>query len=657
MAAVTQRMMPLLVSLWLLAMYGLTLARTPTGYADSDALIAWGYGFKAAHPPGYPLLIGLIYGATNILPVISIAARANLLTAFLMALSGGLWVWVLERTVTPAKRWLAPLLTLVTFLSLPFWWHGSVTEVAGLMVFFLVSAWAVTLKLTAINPNEAGFLKWWGLWWVVIAGAVWHHQVLVLVLPGLGWMLWPELKQTSKNRHLKLIGIAAASTVAVSLVMAGLLALSLGRQMGWHWVTADGTMGLVKYVTRAIYSGVRGDSGEILAAYWSRINLAAMGRLGWRLVFEETRWVFGLGMMVLAGAGVITGQTQAERRVRQGVWLGLIAFLGLTAYIDIPLDPGWDQLQARMLAQRFYLPFWLMLGMPIFWGVNYLSLKVKKHHQLWLGLGLSLMVGWQILVNYQQISPITGSAWWANWLLTLKALPDQAAVVCFSDVSCFSLIYFQEVLGLRRDVAVLPQTPYLQTEILYATPLLYPDNPGRIFDWISQQQRQGKTVWLAEAPAFYQAYLGLDRGIWQVKEQGYLSQLGCNLTTAAVSEVEALSLSPWVVEQFRQEWQRRQTYQAAETCQPDETLAALAQNRSDLQSNLGWVLRHPDNHEARLGLAEAWERQGALAYAKREYAIVLDRDPTNASAGAGIYRLKEIEDLPRYYGGGWVEFD
>jgi hypothetical protein len=129
----------------LVAVYGLTAARTITGFGDSDELIAAGYNLALPHPPGYPLLISMVFGVTR-LPGLNPAWWAALLAGIIGA-AGVAVATVVYVQVMGDRSWVKVVtLGLIMGTSGLIWRHATHLEVFGLMgLFSIISLWWVVV--------------------------------------------------------------------------------------------------------------------------------------------------------------------------------------------------------------------------------------------------------------------------------------------------------------------------------------------------------------------------------------------------------------------------------------------------------------------------------------------------------------------------------
>lgn len=113
---------------------------------------------------------------------------------------------------------------------------------------------------------------------------------------------------------------------------------------------------------------------------------------------------------------------------------------------------------------------------------------------------------YQNIANYKIVADYSSNI--------LQNLPKEAVLVCFSDISCFSLRYSQSIDQIRQDITIIPITPKLQNYAAKQSPKLfeniYARNPQRIGSIISWALYQNRRVYVAEILPDYIEFMGLD---------------------------------------------------------------------------------------------------------------------------------------------------
>jgi len=252
----------------------------------------------------------------------------------------------------------------------------------------------------------------------------------------------------------------------------------------------------------------------------------------------------------------------------------------------------------------------------------------------------------------------------------IESVPSGSTIICFSDISCFSLLSAQVVTAGRTDVYILPVTPQINTRrYLKAQGQIqkfgYPDNPFRIADSLSWTLYQGRRVFVTELPDFYIKLLGLDGKAYRLSPWILGYEVSCLEKPVTAPDRSGFTFS-------QNEVDRRNTNKylqnlvfnpkligdrTPETSKPwtcptpnEHYLRAMkcrkTGNRQCAYNELYWsTLKDPLDLGLRYQLAFMYEQAQFEPLAKREYRHLLLIDPGNASAGAGLARLAAYPDL------------
>lgn len=456
----------------LVVVYGISGARTITGFCDSDELIAAGYNLALPHQPGYPLLTGLVFLATR-LPSTNPAVWAHRLGGLIMAVAVS-WSVGLFNQITQGKHpWMAVTMGLVVGGSGLVWRHGAHLEVFGLMgLFSVMLLWWVLV-----------FKKHW-FWWGVAAGlGLGHHQLLILTLvPQLLWTLLQEKKRAWPILTGVVLGIV------MTLVGIGLIGW---RQHPDSWQIELSLAGVVNYFLRSHYSGYSMGAGEMLSAYISTVDWVSVWH-SWEFYLSRM-WQYW-GWWNLAGlVGLFWG-----RKVHMGYWLILAGFV-----ISGPGLSGYLAVNQPAIVERMYTLSQFYWGLLI--GFGLLSVPAKR---IWLGLAVIGMI-WvfpqRSLANYLVQESYVEAVY--------AGLPEGAALLCLSDASCFGSYYYQSVLGRRTDVLVLNNADQFRfgrkTAWVFGG-FNYPDNPFRLGEALGRATLLGRPVYAAQLNQVWVKELGLD---------------------------------------------------------------------------------------------------------------------------------------------------
>jgi hypothetical protein len=167
-------------------LFGMTVSKQAVYYADaSDLLLASTYG-GLAHPPGYPLYVGLLHTIIVAFPHISPALLGGLLAAGCMGIAMGLLVLVLTGLVyriQHSRIWFGSVLLLLLLWSvIPFnWTLATVPEVMPLALLLLLGLLISGLEPLRLLERVPRYSVWVGFFGI-LAGL--FHPLLI------GVMVW-----------------------------------------------------------------------------------------------------------------------------------------------------------------------------------------------------------------------------------------------------------------------------------------------------------------------------------------------------------------------------------------------------------------------------------------------------------------------------------
>lgn len=168
------------------------------------------------HAPGYPLYTLLGWLWLRLIPLGTLAYRANLLSALFGALTVSLICLI---TMRMTKRPLASLAgPLYLALSYVFWSQSVITEVYTLNAFFLVLLvyllllWEEGTRLERENRHPLYAIA------LVYGLSLAHHRLMLLVFPALLLFIWQVNRQILSNKGL-LLRLGAFLTLGFSVYL------------------------------------------------------------------------------------------------------------------------------------------------------------------------------------------------------------------------------------------------------------------------------------------------------------------------------------------------------------------------------------------------------------------------------------------------------
>lgn len=526
----------LFVFCFFLFWYGLSLPSFNTGYADADEFLSLAPEWGIAHPPGYSLFVGLLHLAINLpLPYTTPAFRANLVSATAAALSLAIFTMLTRQlylTLTPSKNRYSVVYVFAVFcttLAVAFnqqiWLYAQITEKYIFAApFIMIMIYLGHQILTQKKVPSSSFLLF-GLAYGLGLG---HHQSLVFLLPfflfigfrKIGWSLGGMLAGIGVTVLLLWLQITRQNTLALS------------------WYSGDGLTGLVNILTRQDFRGQIYETGAASNGYLPtlQINRIVSGLNAYlnQMLISFGWWI--LLPLTTAGAAVF------NKKIRP--WLLPLSspflLLGplLAGYLNWPADIG-----SQAITERFYLISFFTLLPIIFIGLCLigtrliLALNILNHHQRFssslLFIVPSLLIIQAIrtfpsisLKNFDLVSKL--------YQTILTEVKPNSLVSCYSDTSCFALLYEQSVNHLRPDVQIVPLTYPLvhhQLETASLQRFTYPDNPFKLFDIITNNIDK-RPVYVVDLNQYYFNFFGLANAFMFYLPSGYAAQLSRTMPTS-----------------------------------------------------------------------------------------------------------------------------
>ncbi len=525
-----------------LSIYVFGANRHNPGYADSDEMITIGYLLGSAHPSGYPLQMWLTKLFT-LLPITgSIAYRANIMNSFFHALTviamfatGFIVIQMLlhkkENYDKMSKIGISVSLigsSLLGFSGL-FWLYSGVAEVGALNDFLgsvtLLSSLVWYSKVSSSKTYVSHEYVWFLLTWALAGLGMTHVHTFILLYPGLGVVLLIGL---FKYGRFKLYGwmklLLPLLVYGICFFVPNLSLFYLNdRKQNVSWYFEQSWQGWWGHISRKVYSGYIPEKDIHVASYISKINIPHYINAFphyWDFMIQHFSIIgvifglFGLSWLWIKNkelALIITSFV-------------LVSGMVLALYMGVP-DPEASSLEYRSLigiSHRQYLigeTMWAIAMIIGLWGIVELVRKEFKKitiEQLGMIVGVLgfLSVLTQFLYNLPMGNQRNNTHAWDYAKAVLEPLPQDAILMCFADFSCFSLMYAQEVEGLRPDVKLVSKNIFIKGHWLKQNPELKgledTDNPYFSADIVSWNLFNNRRVFLTDSVGYYVSYIGLE---------------------------------------------------------------------------------------------------------------------------------------------------
>ena len=460
-----------LVALGTLVLYALTLAPTAQ-FWDTPEYIAAAYVLGIPHPPGNPLFVILAHTWGLIPWLHGYAARINLMSAVMSALSAGFWFLIAERwmrNVVPS-RWprrlaaLAGALAAATAFTV---WNQSVVN-EKVYTVSLVSMALVLWLAVRWGDEPAGSLRDHHLLLIVylLALTATNHLMGLLVIPAvLVYVLYTDPKVFISPRFLAWAAVAVALGVSLWLF---LLVRSphfppINEGEPTNLAALDSVLNRVQYAKPPITER-QADFSAQLAMWWQYFSWQWGKDWGPR-VQQVLAVVFGfLGIL---GAW---RHWKADRRSAMAMTALIVTLVpvlifylnfkyGFSQYPDRPSLP-------REVRERdyFYMcsfavwGIWVAIGLATLmeWVQGALAARVPDEGRRWTLATPVLAVALVPLVGNHIAASRAGEYMARDFAYDmLQSVDPYGILVTAGDNDTFPLWYAQEVEHIRQDVTVV----------------------------------------------------------------------------------------------------------------------------------------------------------------------------------------------------------
>lgn len=527
------------LSLFFFVVYVLTMPPTYVGYADSDELITVAYNLGVGHPPGYPLYVLILHGFLQLPLNMNPAQQAHLFSALISSLTLFFVFNAVTKLYPMLKRkkndyvlvseqfeslFVATISCAMLAITYLFWTYSHVAEKTALTGFF--TALIVFLYCWHWETKQQLQSKIWVILWVVTGLAIGHHQTLVLlIVPNLLMLLGTKRPQLPKKVMSAVAGILFGFVVSL-IVLWGLNQ----NNSPVSWKFEQSLQGLIDHVTRRDFAGEIYSQGREVSAYFARIDLNASVKalIDYMIVLVEHTgiWVLLLGIVALRfGYGL--AKVQFVVLATAFILVGP----GLAAYLQYPEDWGSQAIaQRQFIASIVLLPIVLVFG----WrelirrmGKALTQLTSSKKANVILILVPSLFFVYRLVWLWPQADLSDYDLVQRKFSAMMQEFEPNAVVTCYSDVSCFALLYERYVVRNREDVIIVPLTYPMVTKELDDQKLQrfsYEKNPFKLFDIITWNLDK-RPVYAVELNEFYYDLLGISIPYTFYIPRGYYGEL------------------------------------------------------------------------------------------------------------------------------------
>jgi hypothetical protein len=449
------------ISFFALIVFAITVPNVNTGYADSDEFIAVAKVLGVAHPPSYPLYTMFAAGIGRLPLSWDFAGRVNFLnsifhslTIFFVFLSIDL---LLKKFTGDAKirMLIASISSIILIFSFTFWMYGVVTEVFSLndllisAVIFLILIWEEKLK----GKDKISDAILLGTCFVFGIGLS-NQQVILLLVPALVFFVFSA--NLSLYKRWKFLALGLLLLIVGVLLPYVYLPMAAKNQAVINWENPDNIGAIFRSITRRTFAeSSPGRQAYLGGKFDVKHYLEGVQRFVDYLIVNFSIIFFILGII-----GLIFLIVKKQYRLLIFLLLCLLGsglFFSMYAPFETRPQDAYYKV-ALGIYQRFFVSALLFYSLLISLGILgvYLLLRryISKYAVIFCAV-LLIPLLWLGKENFYQIknNDFTIANRFGKSLL--QSLEPNSILLCFSEHSCFTGVYIQQVEGVRKDVLIL----------------------------------------------------------------------------------------------------------------------------------------------------------------------------------------------------------
>lgn len=427
-----------------LTLYLLTLAPTISG-EDSGEFITAAATLGVAHPPGYPLycLLGHLF---SWMPLGTPAWRINFMSAFFSAASISLAI--LTVIYLTRNRRAALMAGLMLACTRDLWSQSVVAEVYTLTLFVLAASF-LTLLLWS-DRGEGRYLFFFAA--LCGTGITVHNTMLLILPPAVLFFLHSEYK--AKERTSPALLFYACCCAALPFLLYLYLPLRSRANPLLDWGNPETLPLMLRHIFRSQYAFMVDQYPRDLGRFLEQL----------RVFLRFAREQAGLIPAVCGLTGLLLLLRQRKDYALFLLFSLLLIPAAFSFWQNFEITREW-----LWVMRVFGIPSWyiLALGCGIF--LHRLSETSQKMKPFFWLLAVSFIL-FPLVRNYRY-NDKSDYYWVEDYARNLADhLEPGALFISESDHASFSLLYFQAVLGERRDVENIRRYGYLQTPLFDGLP-------------------------------------------------------------------------------------------------------------------------------------------------------------------------------------------
>lgn len=526
----------LIISILMCLLFWSSTPRVNVGYGDSDEFLTVGQTWGLAHPPGYSTYTTILHLATKIaIPGTTETLRMHAVSGILAATTiYAILILLFEINIANllGKKKNNNLIKVVaiTMIALGlgtaklFWLYAQIAEKYIFSAPFVAILFLIGYRLM-FRPTVK--LKTIALFGLLFGFLVSHHQSMVFLLPFFGYVI----VNVPTSTKIRCLAIGLAFTLIGFLAPLGLTLIQQSRHVQPSWHMDTGLPGLIKFVTRKDFQGTLYQTNTSTSGYTPNqltLNQFTSGTTHYLdTFFTTTSWWMLLPLIM---SGILLFKKNRKTLLFFSL-PPLLLGICLAIYLNWPSDLG-----SQAITVRFYLPSLLTWAPLLFLGLYEILFRL---HRFMILIGTSKQISLIVISifllipltripsSYRQVSLKDFDLISRLYGKIITDVKPNSLITCYSDSSCFALLYEKTVNHKRPDVDIVPLAFPLVKSTINSKQLAgftYTSNPYLMMDVVTWNIDL-RPVYAADISQYYYSFFGFDRGFLSYNPRGYIAEI------------------------------------------------------------------------------------------------------------------------------------
>lgn len=523
-----------------LGFYGFFVSNQATGINESDLIITLSAQFGVMKAPGYALLSLLNWLFISVTRTLfSPAFAANLLTAIFSSVSLGFMFLTSiviydyssykDRFILFSKKYERYIYSLIPIsliaISKIFWRYSLFAERYMLSVLLMSVILFLTTVILTSKPSKKLFPHLF-LLSLILGLGISHQWIFIPVGLSLIFLLKQYLSEFSLS-HLFLSVLALLGGIVVPFL---LLFPALSRNIEYSYKFEPTYTGLVDFVLSKYLGDGYGVSSNINQVLES-LNLESLLKNVWEIgkIIINSLSFFATGLLFI---GLFHQPPANKKNIYRQIFLPIIFILLAlgAAFIWTPNIDIYPEIIPQILI--LFPLISILLEISLYELITRLSgateiLFGSFKSRVFSLMGLFLILGLIFYGHYKTV-PFNNRLVNAQVSqLILESTSPEGILTCFSQSSCYGLLYQQQIMQLNPDIIIVPYY-YLPSFIVFSHDDLayfkYNTYPNEIYDIVTWN-RVDRPIYSVDMFEDYFDLFGIDYGFLSYIPYGYYSEI------------------------------------------------------------------------------------------------------------------------------------